>query len=52
MKRNRKRFTTDSFMFNGVKNLKSILKGNMKMNCVERRAKERKLSFGTVQFSY
>ena len=51
-KRIRKRFTTDSIMFSNINNLKSILKGKMKMNCVERRTKERKVSFGTVQFSY
>ena len=51
-KRIRKRFTTDSIMFNNVTHLKSILKCTMKMNCVERRAKERRVSFGTVQFSY
>ena len=51
-KRIRKRFTTDSIMFNNVTHLKSILKCTMKMKCVERRVKERKVSFGTVQFSY
>jgi hypothetical protein len=51
-KRIRKLFTTDSIMFNNDTHLKSILKCTMKMNCIERRAKERRVSFGTVQFSY
>ena len=56
IKRYRKRFVTDSMVMNSNITIKSILKGTRRMSstlsCSEGISKQRKVSFGIVQFSY
>ena len=56
IKRNRKRFVTDGIVINSILKIKSILKETRRMSgtlsCKERLSKQRKVSFGIVQFSY
>ena len=56
IKRSRKRFVTDSIVMNSNIKRKSILKETRRMSgtlsCNERISKQRKVSFGIVQFSY